>query len=74
MIAAADIRDVLETDLQHQRLGYALLGVTTGLGVWGAGETLLSAGMPESVAVTGAIAAAGVVPTATWYALVKLGL
>lgn len=70
----ADVRDALEADLQHQRLGYVLLGVTTGLGVWATGELLSSAGVPESGVFAGIVVAAGVVPTATWYALQNLGL
>ncbi|UVE49673.1 hypothetical protein KU306_12240 [Haloferax larsenii] len=71
----SDVRDELDTDLEHQKLGIVLTGLSTGVGVW-ATATFFDAVVraPEAVVIITTLLAAGITPAVTWYVLSKNGV
>ncbi|WP_424008719.1 hypothetical protein [Haloferax denitrificans] len=71
----SDFRDTLDTDLEHQKLGIVLTGLSTGVGVWATAtffDSVVRA--PEGVVVITTLSAAGITPAVTWYVLSKNGV
>ncbi|ELZ82267.1 hypothetical protein C455_03629 [Haloferax larsenii JCM 13917] len=71
----SDVRDELDSDLEHQRFGSVLTVLSTGVGVWATAtffDSVVRA--PEAIVAITTLIAAGVTPAVTWYVLSKNGV